>query len=125
MKFYSDEDKREWLEFHFTGSSLNKIVEIFKEKNPGRQKYPDKSTFSRLVNKFNKTGSIKRKEVKNKKKTVLTPEKVQDILGEIQANPIRSTRKLAQITNIGRFSAWNALKKTSQTIQTKIGSAII
>ena len=109
-RFYSDQDKQEWLQLHHLGKSFRDIAKIFKEKYPGRFSYPNQATISRLVNKFNKSGSIKRKEVMNKKKTALTGDKVIDILAEISVNPIQSTRKIADKSGISKSSVHYLLK---------------
>ncbi|PSN49914.1 hypothetical protein C0J52_07061 [Blattella germanica] len=70
---------------------------------------PNKSTIHRLVCKVRKTGAFADK-TRNRKRTVLTEEKLDDIGACFEQSPHKSLSKLAQQVGVSVSSVWNATK---------------
>ena len=96
--------------FYHNGLSFRKIAKVFKENHPDRSKYPDEATIRRLVDKFNETGSIERKKVVNRKRTVMNDHRVAYILAEISLNSIQSSAKLVEKADCSQSSVLNLFK---------------
>ena len=80
----------------------------FIRKFPGVS-VPNKSTIHRLVCKVRETGAFTDKK-RNRKRTVLTEEKLDDIGACFEQSPHKSLSKLAQQVDVSVSSVWNATK---------------
>lgn len=89
-------------------SSCREVVRQFQTKFPG-ERVPSRETVRLLVNKLRDTGSILDKK-RNVKRRVLTEDKLDDIGERLERSPKKSLRRLAQETEISKYSAWKATK---------------
>ena len=109
-RFYSIEDKTELISIYLSVNSFRRTAEIFKERHPGRERYPGHVTIQELFQKFQNFGTLERKKVINKKKTVITEDKVIDILAEITNNTIQTGSTLGNKAGVSKSSANKCLK---------------
>ncbi|GLV40915.1 hypothetical protein CBL_08489 [Carabus blaptoides fortunei] len=83
---------------------------VFNEKYPNRTPLT-RSTLSRLIKKFETSGSIKDLERTGRPKSAASIDKTLDILLSIEENPQVSTRQIALDHNISHESVRTALKR--------------
>ncbi len=96
------------LEQYFHSYSYARCRLEFMRKFPG-QDVPNKSSISRLVSKFRATGSVLNKE-RNRRRHVLTPEKIDAIKELLTQYPSTSHRKAAAALNTTPSTVYSATK---------------
>ena len=106
---YSVEDREELLKIYFSGKSLRETVIEFQNRYPGREKYPSFQAVSKLIKKFNQTGSVQNKK-KTQPNTVLTESNVINFLANVQGNPIKGIKKRASECGFSYTSGRKILK---------------
>ena len=100
------------VEFYFKTLSCNDVRNLFSNKY-GTVNPPSNDTIWNVVRKFKETGSVKNRE-KNRTKSVLNEDCIQEIRDKIIDDPHTSIRKLSSQMNISYGSTRNALRKTLQ-----------
>lgn len=109
MANYSVEQRVFMVKKYFSTKSFKQTTEMFVERF-GNQRKPSKSCIFELVNLFQTTGSVTPKK-HQRKRTVLTPTKVDEISQLMQASPSISLRQLKSKTNVSQSSCYTVVRK--------------
>ena len=101
--FWSIEVKILIIGIYFSGQSFSKTLKTLKDRHPGWAKYPGIMTICDLIKKFKETGNIGRRKYV-RQPTVLTEEKITDVMAEVLLNPQQSSKTLA--AKAGNLHIW-------------------
>lgn len=107
------------LETYIKTKSYEQVQTIFKEENPGVNP-PNKSAISRLYAKFKSTGSVAN-QPHNRRRTVLTEEKVKEVSTLLQTTPNEPIDRVRQEAGLSYGSMQRAVKmlKIKKPIQAR------
>lgn len=90
--------------------TYEEVSHLFNDLNPQRPPV-SRSTVSRIMNKFNETGSVQDRPRSGRPKTATNEDKTLDVLLDVQQNPQTSTYELARNHGISRKSVQTILHK--------------
>ncbi len=104
-------EKRIFLNNEFTKkNNITLVQRAFRTKFKS-QTAPDRKTIKNIVNNYNKTGSVDRKQVVGKKRNVRTDELVKSIKNFYLDDPKLSLRKTANLVPASVYTIRNVLRE--------------
>lgn len=118
MPHYSAAERICILEAYLSTKSYNQVREIFRHRFPNLPN-PTNSTIMRLTNKFRETGSVAN-QVHHRRPSILTEEKVTEIMECMVEDPRLSVRKLASQVDVSYKTAYRAVREHLQLFPYKV-----
>jgi transposase len=110
MYRYTTKERVELVRYTYSKQSQNEASRLFRLAHPEKA-CPNQSTISRLVNRFEITGSVLDKKITGRPKKSTTYEKSVDVLARVSVEPTTSLRKLSSEVGISLGSTHRILKE--------------